>query len=499
VASWLRRLASRFARELTMIDKAAALHIANRLGLGPAPGDLARIVATGFEGWLDRQLHPQPSQLPESVSSVLRSFSSFGKDCSTLYAEYYWKAQISDAKALPKEQKKELKRHERKVTREAQNARLARAVGSPWQLQEALVDFWFNHFNVYAKKGLIRIWVGAYEDEAIRPYVLGRFSDLLLATAKHPAMLIYLDNARNVVPKADPAKARGKARGINENYAREVMELHTLGVDGGYTQADVVSLAHILTGWTVGAGVDADSESAIRTYGKNKGAFRFAPNRHDPSPEKLLGRTFSGESEGEGDAALLMLASHPATAHHISFQLAQYFVADQPDSALVDAMAGTFRNTGGDLRAVVRTMATHEEFLAPKNFGVKFKTPYRYVVSAARASGMSPFTVQPLNAVLEDLGQPTFGCVSPDGYACTQIAWLDPNALLRRLSFAMRLGGGEFGTTMNPNGNVGPVNPDVLREMLEPVLSTATMSALAQTSHENRAGAILGSPEFMRC
>jgi len=484
-----------------MIDKAAALHIANRLGLGPAPGDLEHIATTGFEDWLENQLHPHPSQLPQSVMSVLGSQPTFGKDCATLYAEYFWRAQIPDPNAAPKEQKKEFKRRERRVMREAQTARLVRAVGSPWRLQEALVEFWFNHFNVYEKKGLVRIWVGAYEEEAIRPHILGRFSDLLLATAKHPAMLTYLDNARNVAPKTDFARGaiaapKGKkARGINENYAREVMELHTLGVDGGYTQADVISLAHILTGWTVGAGADVDSAAAADSY-KNKDGFRFAAYRHDPSPQKLLRQTFSGDNEREGEAALLMLASHPATAHHISFQLAQYFVADEPDGALVDAMAETFRSTGGDLRAVVKTMAGHREFMSPKNFGIKFKTPYQYVVSVARAAGMSPSAAEPLNAVLRDLGQPTYGCISPDGYACTQSAWLDPNGLLRRLEFAMRFGAGEYGTA---SGELEPVDPRPLHEMFEPILSSATSSALARLPHEKQAGAILGSPELMRC
>ncbi|HLY04312.1 MAG TPA: DUF1800 domain-containing protein [Rhizomicrobium sp.] len=482
-----------------MIDKAATLHMANRLGLGPAPDQLERIAASGADEWLDEQLHPKPAQLPEAVTSVLKSLPSFGKDCATLYAEYDWRAQFSDPKAIPKQEKKEYKRRERRVLNETQIARLARAVGSPWQLEEALVEFWFNHFNVYEKKGPVKIWVGAYEEEAIRPHILGRFSDLLLATARHPAMLIYLDNARNVAPQPDIAPGgmgtpKGKkSRGINENYAREVMELHTLGVDGGYTQADVVSLAHILTGWTVGAGADADATAAIDKY-KTKGAFRFATRRHDPSPESLLGHSFSGDDEREGEAALLMLASHPATAHHISFQLAQYFVADEPDSALVGAMAETFRSTGGDLRAVMKTMTTHREFMSPKNFATKFKTPYRYVVSVARIAGLAPSAVQPLTAVLENLGQPIYGCLTPDGYACTQSAWLDPNGLLRRLSFAMRFGAGEYGGT---DGR--PIDPGPLRKMLEPVLGSATLSAVAQLPRETQAGALLGSPEFMRC
>ena len=490
-----------------MIDRAAALHLANRLGLGPAPGDIERITAAGLESWLDTQLKPQTAELPQSVTSVLRGLPSFGKDSSRVYAEYWWSAQVPDRKAIPKDEKKKLKRRERQVLREAQTARLARAVGSPWQLHEALVEFWFNHFNVYEKKRQIKVWIGAYEEEAIRPHTLGRFSDLLLATAKHPAMLVYLDNARNVAP--EPAagvdsmagtavpKNRKKERGINENYAREVMELHTLGVDGGYTQADVISLAHILTGWTVGAGADAQSAAAIDNYGKNRGGFRFAPRRHDPATEKLLGRTFGGYDEKEGEAALLMLAAHPSTAHHASFQLAQYFVADDPPTALVDAMSATFRQTGGDIRAVLKTMATHPQFLSPANFGAKFKTPYRYVVSAARAAGMSPAAVGPLVAALEDLGQPLYGCISPDGYGCTQTAWLDPNGLLRRTSFAMRMGMGEFGPV--GEGDFAPLDAARLEETLGPALSKGTLAAVAGTPQEHRAGAILGSPDFMRC
>jgi uncharacterized protein (DUF1800 family) len=489
-----------------MIDKAAALHLANRLGLGPAPGQVEQISAAGLEPWLDSQLNPRTAELPQNVTGVLRDLPSFGKNSSQLYAEYWWNAQLPDPKAIPKEEKRKLRRRERQVLRETQIARLARAVGSPWQLQEALVEFWFNHFNVYEKKGTDKIWIGAYEEEAIRPHTLGRFSDLLLATARHPAMLVYLDNARNVAPEtaqdggtmAGSALPRNtkKERGINENYAREVMELHTLGVDGGYTQADVISLAHILTGWTVGAGGDAQSNAAINSY-KNRGAFRFAARRHDASPEKLLGRTFSGDNENEGVAALLMLAAHPSTAHHISFQLAQYFVADNPPVSLVDNMTTTFRQTDGDIRSVLKTMTTHPQFLAPANFGVKFKTPYRFVVSAARAAGTEPSLIQPLVAVLEDLGQPLYGCISPDGYGCTEATWLDPNGLLRRTSFAMRMGAGEFGTIAA--GDFAPLDAARLEETLEPALSKRTLAAIAETAREHRAGAILGSPDFMRC
>jgi uncharacterized protein (DUF1800 family) len=495
-----------------MLETSTALHLSNRLGFGPAQGDLARIAGMGIEAFLDEQLHPQPARLPPSVTSALRALPSFGKNSAEAFAEYWWKDQVDDPKSIPKDEKRKLIAREKLVKREAHVARLARAIGSPWQLHEALVEFWFNHFNVFEGKGEIKVWIGAYEEEAIRPHTLGRFSDLLLATAKHPAMLVYLDNAQNVAPgmqetskdaMADDAKQipmkNRKEHGINENFAREVMELHTLGVDGGYSQADVVALAHILTGWTVGPGADSDAANAVNRFRKHRGAFRFAARRHDPSAECLLGRTFSGGDVGEGEAALLMLAAHPATSRHISFQLAQFFVADQPDHALVDAMAKTFRETSGDIRSVLKTMLNCPEFLAPIRFGAKFKTPYRYVVSAARAAGINPANAAPLAFALEDLGQPLYGCISPDGYACTQAAWLDPDGLLRRLSLAQRIGDGEYGGSNDGAGSLAPPDPDRLLDTLKPAFGKTTLAAIEQAPRDRRAGAILGSPDFMRC
>jgi len=493
-----------------MLDKVTALHLSNRLGFGPAPGDLARIADSGFDNYIRQQLHPQTANLPQSVTAVLGALPSYGKDCATLYAEYWWKAQVPDPKALAPEEKKKLNRREKQVVRESQSARLARAVGSPWQLHEALVEFWFNHFNVYEQKGPLKVWVGAYEEEAIRPHTLGRFSDLLLATAKHPAMLVYLDNAQNVAPMATAddmyadanpnmnLKNKNKPRGINENYAREVMELHTLGVDGGYTQADVIALAHILTGWTVGSGAETEVASTVKLYKQDRGSFRFARRKHDPSQEVLLGRTFGGDDVSEGEQALLMLAAHPSTARHISYQLAQYFVADKPDQALVDAMAKTFRGSNGDVRAVMSTMLGHPAFLAPANIGAKYKTPYRYVVSAARAAGIAPANADLLIRALADLGQPLYGCISPDGYACTQSAWLDPDGLLHRISFANDMGNGAFGG-IGGNGDFDPPDPDRIQGTVGPALSRTTLATIAATPRASRAGAILGSPDFMRC
>ncbi|HEY3637446.1 MAG TPA: DUF1800 domain-containing protein [Rhizomicrobium sp.] len=493
------------------MDRLTALHLSNRLGFGPAQGDLARIADAGLDNYIQSQLHPKPANLPSNVTSVIQALPSFGKDSGTLFAEYWWKASVPNPKALAEDEKRRLNRHEKQVVREAQIARLARAVGSPWQLHEALVEFWYNHFNVYEKKGAAKVWVGAYEEEAIRPNTLGKFSDLLLATAKHPAMLVYLDNAQNVAPMAASAdmdmmdtnantnaKKKNNGTGINENFAREVMELHTLGVDGGYSQADVVALAHILTGWSVGPGGAADAAAAAKLYRRDKGAFRFARRKHDPSQETLLGRSFSGDDVSEGEQALLMLAAHPSTAHHISYQLAQFFVADKPDAPLVDAMAKTFRATNGDIRAVMNTMLTHPAFLAPANVGTKYKTPYHYVVSAARAAGIEPDNVEPLSRAMDDLGQPLYGCVSPDGYACTQAIWLDPNGLLHRISFATDFGNGTY-RGLGRSGELNMPDPDRILETIGPALSKETMAAVAEMPKASRAGAILGSPDFMRC
>jgi uncharacterized protein (DUF1800 family) len=299
-------------------------------------------------------------------------------------------------------------------------------------------------------------------------------------------------------PQNSQKKKKKKASGINENYAREVMELHTLGVDGGYSQADVIALAHILTGWTVGAGGQADAADAAKLYKQDKGSFRFARRKHDPTQETLLGRSFGGDDVSEGEQALLMLAAHPSTAHHISYELAQYFVADKPDAALVDAMAKTFRASGGDIRAVMSTMLTHPVFVAPTSFGTKYKTPYRYVVSAARAAGIAPGRAEALSRPLTDLGQPLFGCITPDGYACTQTAWLDPDGLLHRISFAADLGNGVY-SGFAGNGDLDPPDPERLLETIGPALSKTTLAAIAATPRARRAGAILGSPDFMRC
>lgn len=501
-----------------MLDTTTSLHLANRLSFGPAPGELDRIRQLGFDRYVEEQLNPRTNELPATLQTQLRSIPSFGKDTYSLFREYWFHAlaHMALGMKLPKQQKKLLKKITNEVGPQARMARLARAIASPHRLHEALVDFWFNHFNIYEHKKLARVWIGAYEDEAIRAHTLGKFRDLLLATAKHPAMLVYLDNWRNVAPGSHGRGNKGAA-GINENYAREVMELHTLGVDGGYTQSDVTALAHILTGWTVGRQYGHRADKALPDDDDlrgGRGGFAFVSSWHDAVPQVFLGRKFANTGQGDGESALHMLADHPATARHISFKLAQYFVADGPPPQLVEDMAAVFRKTEGDLRAVVRAMLTNAAFRDPSNIGRKFKTPYQYVVSIARVSGFDTRKAAPLAEELKALGQPIYGCVTPDGYACTEAAWLDPDAMMRRISFAVKFGSGAYMQShlaysgygsmnkqiqLQPEEGHAPLDSERMLAALGGELSARTHKAVAQAAKQDRAGLILGSPEFMRC
>ena len=356
-----------------------------------------------------------------------------------------------------------------------------------------MVDFWYNHFNVFAGKGLDRVLVGSYEDRPqFGPYALGRFRDLLGATAKHPAMLYYLDNWQNTAPNS-PA-ARGRQSGLNENYARELMELHTLGVDGGYTQQDVISLAKVLTGW------------GLRRAGQGAGdktGFYFDPKRHDSSDKVFLGQTIKGGGIEEGEQALDILAKHPATAKHISYQLAQYFVADRPPQALVDRLSQRYLATDGNIREVLNTLFHSPEFWDTQSFNAKFKTPYQYVVSAVRATGME-IKPQAIATTLQQLGMPLYGCPTPDGYKNTEAAWLNPDAMTRRVSFATAIasgkmpgGGGAGGKGVALSAST-PADAVQLVKTLGDRFSEQTRQTIAANPPQLRAALILGSPEFMR-
>jgi uncharacterized protein (DUF1800 family) len=507
-------------------DGAEALHVLNRISLGPAPGDLARVMQQGIDGYIDEQLRPRQLALPDALARRLAALPTLSATQGELAARYRDALQAArDDSDAGRARRRELLQ---RVAFEAGDARLSAALQSPRQLEEVLVDFWFNHFNVFIGKGLTRVLVANYEREAIRPHVLGRFRDLLGATARHPAMLFYLDNWLSAAP--DPARStppgRGTRRaGLNENYARELMELHTLGVDGGYTQHDVTALARIFTGWTLRPRAAAGSATL----------FAFDARRHDPGTKQWRGHSVAPRGQAEGDWALDLLAGHPATARHVSRKLAQYFVADEPPPALVDRLAARFLQTQGDLAAVTRLLLTSPEFRAPQHRGAKFKTPYRYLVSALRAADLPATNVRPLLAALAQLGMPLYGCATPDGYKNTEAAWLSPDAMTRRLNFATALASGRLplarpadadtddppgagrpqgaamrrADTTRPGGAgnalrfdpawaSAPLQSPALLATLGPAISARTREVVAQSDPALRAALVLGSPDFMR-
>ena len=317
-----------------------------------------------------------------------------------------------------------------------------------------MTEFWFNHLNVFVGKGVVRPFVGHYAVSVIRPHALGKFEDLLLASARHPAMLLYLDQAQSNV------------RGLNENYARELMELHTLGVDAGYTQTDVRELARILTGWTTGL--------------QQGEGFRFAERLHDKGSKILMGRTFTDGGMQEGEDAIRMLARHPATAKRIATRLATTFVSDKPPQKLIDQLAATFTRTQGDIRAVMRTLVESPEFFKADN--TLFKTPLDFACSALTAGGgvKDRRDIQSTLGFLAQAGQPMHGWQTPDGYKTDAATWLAPEALTRRADYAVALG----------NRISEPA-------YLQPFLSQATRERIAREQPATRTGLMLASPDFM--
>ncbi len=484
-----------------------AAHVLNRIAFGARPGDIERVAHMGVERYIDEQLAPERIALPAALSQRLQSLSTLDMSEGELVERFREAQRLArQEKDKGKDDGKDARRDLfRSLAEQAAEARLIAAIESPRQLQEVMVEFWYNHFNVYEGKGLDHTLVANYEREAIRPYVFGHFRELLEATAHHPAMLFYLDNWVSTAPGYQPPNARAgqeKVAGLNENYARELMELHTLGVDGGYTQKDVTELARILTGWTF--------DPRGHEFGS---IFRFDGTRHDWGTKQWLGRTVAPRGQAEGDWALGVLASSPVTAHHISFELAQYFVSDNPPNALVERMTQRYLATDGDIRAVLTTLLHSPEFLDPASEGAKFKTPYQYVVSAVRASGVSVSNVRPLMTTLTQLGMPLYGCQTPDGYKNTEEAWLNPDAMTRRITFATALAAGRLPLERKvdeergvPIPNAGglraaelePLDADRLLDTLGDSISGKTLSALANTEPQLRAALVLGSPDFMR-
>ncbi len=420
-------------------DDATILHVLHRVTYGPRPGDIARVKAIGLEAWLERQL--DPGRLDDTaLEASLRGLPTLAMTIADLQREYprpdaETRRKLAAGAVSPREMREQYPEERRpaRIVGELQAARMLRAVASERQLQEVMVDFWFNHFNVFAGKGEVRWYLTAYERDVIRPHALGRFPDLLRATARHPAMLFYLDNwlstRAGYTVRGGPNQ--GRRTGLNENYARELMELHTLGVDGGYTQADVTEVARAFTGWTI----DRPRQDARYVY---------RPAMHDFGDKRVLGRAIRAGGERDGELVLDLLIEHPATARFIAGKLVRRFVADEPPPALVERVAGAYRATGGDVRAMLRVIFASPELRSADTAAAKIKKPSEFVASAARAVGATAEArgALALARAAAEIGEGFYEASPPTGYPDRAEAWVNPGALLARMNFALALADG---------------------------------------------------------
>ncbi len=386
------RPAIRWRGSAAAVQMDPALHLLRRASFGPTRAELARVRRMGVDAWLDEQLDPDAIDDSALEDRIARRYDTLTMNPLELQA-------LDDFA---------------RIRRDLGGATMERAVYSRRQLFQVMVDYWSNHFSVYWGDGPVRIMKTVEDREVMRAYALAPFRDILGADAHSPAMLLYLDNARS------------SAEAPNENYAREIMELHTLGVDGGYTETDVKELARILTGWTVD---------------RRTGRFLFARNRHDWEAKTFLNQDFpAGRGEEEGEEALDMLASHESTSRYVAHRLCIRFVADEPPEDVVSAAAQTFRDTDGDIRAVLRTIFTHEDFLA--SAGRKLRRPLDLIAAAVRTLEIPNARGVTLTRALALMDQPLFGWPTPDGYPDDAASWLNTNALLARWNIGLALAEG---------------------------------------------------------
>jgi len=489
-----------------------AVHVLDRLAYGPSPEDLRRVREMGPGAWIAWQLRPGDIDDGE-VEKRLADFPSLGMSTRELVARYPRARKVAEAKGISLEGRSpEALRAElagvvdpfhlpRQVGAELIAARLIRAAGSRRQLQEVLVDFWFNHFNVSADKGAVRWMVSPFEREAIRPHLFGTFRELLGAVAHHPAMLFYLDNWAST-REGFTAPRRGKL-GLNENYARELLELHTLGVDGGYTQDDVREVARCFTGW----GIRRPNED---------GTFEFHPAAHDRGPKRVLGVEIpAGGGLEDGERVLDLLAAHPSTARFIARKLAQKFVMDAPPPALVERVSQVFLRTGGDLTLTYRALFESPEFWSDAARGSKVKTPLEFTISAVRALGGTTAGDVPMVQALNRMGQPPYRAQPPTGWPEVAQPWVNPGALVARIDFGLRLASGRLTGTEVPLPSVDGAPEEVVDRTARAILhrplgeqTRATVLAALGVSEvmpdgERRpvdaaklVGLLLGAPEF---
>jgi uncharacterized protein (DUF1800 family) len=468
----------------------------NRVSWGVNQTTWRQAQTLGYDAWLEGQLHPSPAVLPATAQAQIDALAIARTPLPQLVADLDQQRKDADKLTVDDEKKAAQQAYQQALTRlarEAATRSLLRDLYSPNQLQEQMTWFWMNHFNVHQGKSNLRVLVGDYEETAIRPHALGKFRDLLGATLRHPAMIRYLDNEQNA------------ANRLNENYARELMELHTLGVDGGYSQRDVQELARILTGVGVNlGGTQPNVKKELQAQYVRAGLFEFNPNRHDYGAKQFLGQPVEARGLAEVDEALDRLSRHPATARYVSRKLAVYFVADEPPPALVARMAAVFQSSDGDIAAVLRAMLTSTEFA--QSLGAKFKDPVHYVVSAVRLTYDDKVILNtgPMLGWLGRMAQPLYGRQTPDGYALTQSGWAGPGQMTTRFEIARAIGSGNAGLfkAEGPQPQERAAFPQLASafyyQSLQQTLGTRTRQALEQaTSPQEWNTFLLSSPELM--
>jgi uncharacterized protein (DUF1800 family) len=567
--------------QTSLTQDQAILHALNRLGYGPRPGDVARVKEIGLAKWIDQQLRPETIDDSQEEARLREGFPTLSMSSGELVEKFPQprvaaRRQGVTPQDIRQQQRQQLPQAQQQTTpaegqagdmsapnspqagaanpgppimnyrqmqtpqrlvAELSMAKMDRAIYSERQLYEQMVDFWFNHFNVFAGKGQDRWLLTSYERDAIRKHAMGKFRDLLEATAQSPAMLFYLDNWQSADPDASdrlqqrpivrpgnrgpifaprfpmPAQnAQRQKRGLNENYGRELMELHTLGVDGGYTQQDVINVARAFTGWT------------IRTPQRDP-EFFFNEQIHDNKEKIVLGQKIDSGGMRDGEKVLDLLARNPNTAHHLSLKLARHFVSDNPPEALVDRMAQTYLKTDGDIREVLRTMVYSPEFWSNESYRAKIKTPFELVASAARAVDADADISATLVQWTGRIGEPLYQYQAPTGYPDKAESWVNTGALLNRLNFSLALAGNRlpgvhvdaatlFGGAQPADSNAaldkaidvllgGQVSPETRRtleaHLSDPQILQASLDdPIREINRGVVAGLVLGAPEFQR-
>jgi uncharacterized protein (DUF1800 family) len=467
-----------------LTEEQKVIHFLNRTSFGPTREEVQKANRLGIRAYLEEQLRPEKisDSLVDEKLAGLKTMRLSSRELIELYPPP--RQQAGQQEMMGQQQMQ----GPRTVILELQQARLLRSVYSQRQLYEIMVDFWSNHFNVFSAKGADRWLTTAYDRDSIRPHALGKFRDLLLATAQSPAMLFYLDNWLSANPNAPAARMGGpnnRRRGLNENYARELMELHTLGVDGGYTQRDVQEVARCLTGWTI-------------RQPRGEGSFYFEPRIHDTGEKVVLGnRIPSGGGVEDGLRVIDLLAQHPSTARFVSLKLARRFIADDPPPSLVNKAAEAFNKSSGDIPTVLRALIDSPEFYSPDIYQAKVKKPLEFVASALRTTGAEVQLSHQLLRYLGRMGEPLFLAQPPTGHPDVAASWTSPDMLLTRMNFAT-----DLITNRIPGSRVrleALGDKDAFARLIAPdSLSTATRSAVAEVEGSQAITLLMAAPEFQR-